>query len=79
MRVLPLRLILFLGLLAVAKGQSVRWDPPGGPLPVGQATALQLVFDDCEPKDTPKPPKVDGLTIEYGGGQSTSMSWTNGT
>ncbi len=80
MRVPPFRLILLLGLLsAVARGQSVRWDPPGGPLAVGQATALQLVFEDCEPKDTPKPPKVDGLTLEYGGGQSTSMSWTNGT
>ena len=67
MRVPPFRLILLLGLLsAVARGQSVRWDPPGGPLAVGQATALQLVFEDCEPKDTPKPPKVDGLTLEYG-------------
>ena len=63
---------------SAAPGQSVRWDPPGGSLPVGQVSQLQLVFDDCSPDDTPAPPKVDGLTLDYQG-QSTSMSLINGT
>lgn len=63
---------------SAARAQSARWDPPGGSLPVGQVSQLQLVFDDCAPDDTPVPPKVDGLTLEYQG-QSTSMSLIQST
>lgn len=58
--------------------QSAHWDPPGGSLPAGQTTELQLVFEDCEPKDTPAPPKVSGLSLEYSG-QANNMSFVNGT
>ena len=69
-----------LSLLVVCRlaAQSVRWEqPPGGSLPVGQATQLQLVFEDCAPEGTPALPKVDGLTLEYVG-QSSNMSLING-
>ena len=62
----------------LARAQSVHWEPPGGTLAVGEASTLQLVFDDCEPKDTPAPPRVPGLTLEYAG-QSTSVSIINGS
>ncbi|MGA2018151.1 MAG: BatD family protein [Opitutaceae bacterium] len=60
------------------RAQSVRWEPPRGTLPVGQVSQLQLVFDDCTPNDTPVPPKVDGLRIDYEG-QSSNISMVNGT
>ncbi len=69
--------LLALLLPAALHAQSARWDPPGGTLPVGQVTALQLVFQDCEPKETPVPPKVDGLTLEFTG-QASNISWING-
>ena len=71
---------LFLGLLLspFSRGQSVHWDPPGGQLPAGQSTSLQLIFEDCEPKGSPAVPKVSGLVLEYSG-QASNMSWVNGT
>jgi tetratricopeptide (TPR) repeat protein len=60
-----------------AAAQSARWDPPGGSLAVGETTNLQLVFDGCDPKSTPVPPAVDGLTFEYAG-KSSNVSWVNG-
>jgi hypothetical protein len=39
---------------------------------------MQLVFEDCEPKDTPATPKVPNLTLNYEG-QSTSITIINGT
>jgi hypothetical protein len=60
------------------RAQSVRWDPPGGTLAVGEATTLQLVFEDCEPKGTPAPPRVPGLSLQYGG-QSSNISIINGS
>ena len=76
----PLFCLLFIALLLppLARGQSVHWDPPGGQLPAGESTSLQLVFEDCEPKGTPAVPKVGGLTLEYSG-QASNMSWVNGT
>ncbi len=59
-------------------GQSAHWDPPGGTLPVGEVSQLQLIFDECTPEDTPVPPKVDGLTLENQG-QSSNISLINGT
>jgi hypothetical protein len=69
---------LFLGSAAAAlHAQSVHWDPPGGTLPVGQTSQLQLVFEDCSPQGTPAVPKVDGLTFEYVG-QSSNLALVNG-
>jgi hypothetical protein len=59
-------------------GQSAHWDPPGGTLPVGEVSQLQLIFDDCTPDDTPVPPKVDGLKL-VNQGQSSNISIINGT
>ncbi|MEY4938845.1 MAG: hypothetical protein RIQ93_580 [Verrucomicrobiota bacterium] len=80
MRLVRLALLSFVCLLGAAalQAQSARWDPPGGSLPVGQSTALRLVFEGCSPKDEPTPPKVDGLTLQlYGKGSNTSI--VNGT
>jgi hypothetical protein len=75
------RLILSL-LVACATGvalraQSAQWDPPSGSLPVGQTTALQLVFDNCSPKSDPVPPKVDGLILQLQG-RASNTSIING-
>ena len=77
MRTLVKSIILFL-LPAVLFAQSVRWDPPGGTLPVGEATGLQLIFDGCEPKGNPNPPRVPGLTLQLNG-QSSNISIINGS
>lgn len=71
-------LAAFLCAAAGLRGQSAHWDPPGGSLPVGEVSSLQLVFDDCTPDTTPVPPKVDGLTFENQG-QSNNISIINGT
>ena len=77
---IPTTSLLLAAALAAApgvRGQSARWDPPGGSLPVGEVATLQLVFDDCTPDDTPVPPKVDGLRMDYQG-QSSNLSIING-
>jgi hypothetical protein len=74
----PLLLAAVLAAAPHLPGQSVRWDPPGGSLPVGQVSQLQLIFDDCSPNDTPVPPKVEGLRLDYEG-QSSNISMINGT
>lgn len=73
-------LLIALGLLAapLLRAQSAHWDPPGGTLPVGEVSSLQLVFDDCSPDDTPSPPKVEGLRMDFQG-QSSNVSIINGT
>jgi len=79
MRALLFRAFLCLPWAAcIARAQSVHWEPPGGTLPVGESTTLQLVFEDCEPKDTPAPPRVPGLALDYAG-QSSNMSIINGS
>ena len=63
---------------ATCPAQSAHWEPPGGALPVGEVSSLQLVFDDCTPDDVPVPPKVEGLRADYQG-QSSNISIINGT
>jgi hypothetical protein len=78
MRSHALALIALLASLApAAVAQSIRWDPAGGSLAVGETTTLQLVFDGCDPKGTPLPPPVDGLTCQFAG-KSSNISWING-
>jgi len=69
---------LLLAFALAASGQSIHWEPPGGTLPVGEVSTIQLVFDDCSPDDVPVPPKVDGLRIDYQG-QSSQVSIINGS
>jgi len=79
-RIIPATLLLAAALSAAPalSAQSVHWEPAGGSLPVGEVAQLQLVFEDCSPDDTPAPPKVDGLVVDYNG-QSTNISIMNGT
>ncbi|MBC7367094.1 MAG: BatD family protein, partial [Undibacterium sp.] len=74
--------LLLLALTALfataARAQTVRWEPLQGALAVGQTSELMLIFEDCAPSDTPRLPKVDGLTLEFAG-QSTSTSIINFT
>lgn len=58
-------------------GQSVRWEPPAGSLAYNQTTELQLIFENCEPKDDPAVPAVAGLQLQTVG-QSSNMSIVNG-
>ncbi len=74
-RYILLYIVLAFG-AAGAAAQSVHWEPARGTLAVGQATALGLIYDGCEPKGTAQPalPKVDGLTLQfYGRSENTSM------
>jgi hypothetical protein len=79
MRLRPVLFFCFALILpALARAQSVQWDPSRGALPVGQARSLSLVFQDCTPKGQPVIPKVDGLTLQFYG-QSSSTSIVNMT
>jgi hypothetical protein len=60
----------------VLRAQSIHWEPSGGTLAVGQVSELTLVCDNCEPKDTPAPPSVPGLTLEVRG-RSQNISMVN--
>ena len=72
-------LLLWLGsALALARGQSIDWDPPGGRLAVGQAVNLRLVCRDCEPTTAPALPRVPGLESNYQG-PSSSLVDNNGS
>lgn len=56
-------LIALLGLAALARAESVHWEPSGGELGYNQVSELALVFEDCEPDGAPAIPSVDGLTF----------------
>jgi len=71
-------LVCLLAFAISARAQTVRWEPIQGALAVGQTSELQLIFEDCAPNDTPRLPKIDGLTLEFAG-QSTSTSIINFT
>ena len=58
------------------RAQSIHWEPSGGTLAVGQVSELTLVCENCEPKDTPAPPRVPGLTLEVRG-RSQNISMVN--
>ncbi len=79
-RLFPLFLLALTALAAAApaRAQTIRWEPLQGALAVGQTSELMLIFEDCTPRDTPRLPKVDGLTLEFAG-QSTSTSIINFT
>lgn len=73
-----LLVLIVLGALASARAQTVRWEPLQGALAVGQTTELLLIFEDCSPRETPRLPKIDGLSLDFAG-QSTSTSIINFT
>lgn len=62
-----------------ALAQAVRWDPSGGTLARGETTRLELVFEDCAPKSTPRLPDIPGLTLgEPSTSQRSSFNLING-
>ncbi len=68
--------LFLLALPSALRAQSIHWDPSGGTLAVGQVSELTLVCENCEPKDTPAPPSVPGLTLELRG-RSQNISMVN--
>ena len=70
--------LIALGAGAFAQAQTVRWEPLQGALAVGQTSELLLIFEDCSPKEAPRLPKIDGLSLDFAG-QSTSTSIINFT
>jgi len=71
-----LLLCLLLGLLGRLEAQVVAWSPAGGKLPAGIISELSLIFENCEPKGDPAPPKVPGLMLALRG-SSQSISIVN--
>lgn len=61
----------------LAWSQSVHWEPPAGTLAFNQTSELQLVFDNCEPKEDPAIPAIPGLQMKSVG-QASNMSIVNG-
>lgn len=61
--------------LAAARAQSVRWEPSDS----GDASELQLVFEDCTPQgETVALPAIDGVTLALMG-SSTQTNIINGS
>ncbi|HEU5079931.1 MAG TPA: BatD family protein [Opitutaceae bacterium] len=68
---------VFLAAVVFVRAQSIHWEPASGTLSYNQASELQLVFENCEPKDDPAVPAVAGLQLQSVG-QSRNMSIVNG-
>ncbi|MBX7157174.1 MAG: BatD family protein [Verrucomicrobiae bacterium] len=56
-------LSLFLGSILSLKSQQVYWKKPTNALSERETTTLELVFEDCQPDDTPDLPQVNGLNF----------------
>jgi len=66
--------LVALGSLTSVLAQTARWQPDRGALGLGQASEIQLVFENCSPSGTPSVPGVAGLTLELAGqSQSTEI------
>ncbi len=67
-------LLLALGAMTSAFAQTARWQPDRGTLGLGQASEIQLVFENCSPSGTPNVPRVNGVSLELAGqSQSTEI------
>lgn len=67
-------LLLALGAMTSAFAQTARWQPDRGSLGLGQASEIQLVFENCSPNGTPAVPRVNGVSLELAGqSQSTEI------
>src|SRR5215468_3175310 len=64
-------------LASTAAAQQVRWKDPG-PLGVGQRSALDLVFENSEPRGRVTLPHIDALSVVGAPSQETSLSLVNG-
>jgi tetratricopeptide (TPR) repeat protein len=70
-RLIPACLFLLMLPCALASAQRVYWEPNAGSLAYGQASPLQLVFENCEPDGDPKLPSPDGLELQFTGSASS--------
>jgi BatD DUF11 like domain len=70
-RLIPSCLMLLMLPCAIAAESRVYWEPNAGSLAYGQASPLQLVFENCEPDGDPKLPSVDGLELQFTGSASS--------
>ena len=70
-RLIPTCLFLLMLPCALASAQRVYWEPNAGSLAYGQASPLQLVFENCEPDGDPKLPSPDGLELQFTGSASS--------
>lgn len=61
------------------QAQSVRWEPAGGMLGLGQVSQLTLVFDQCEPTGEIAFPNVAGLKFgDASRSEQSSFNLVNG-
>lgn len=80
----PLHLTFLFVLCAFAgalrlHGQTVRWEPAGGTLAVGQATELSLIFVDCEPNGEVTLPTIPNINLgRPARGEQSSFNIVNG-
>jgi hypothetical protein len=58
---------VFIALTALARAQTVRWQPSSGSLAHGQTSELNLVYEGCEPAGDPAIPSLNGLSLQRGG------------
>jgi len=70
-RLIPACLFLLMLPCALASAQRVYWEPNAGSLAYGQASPLQLVFENCEPDGDPKLPSPNGLELQFTGSASS--------
>jgi hypothetical protein len=76
-RSIPSILALLILSSAGALAQRVYWEPNAGSLAFGQSSPLQLVFENCQPEDDPKPPSSEGLGLLFTG-TASSFAYENG-
>lgn len=55
--------IAFVATAAAASAADVHWEPAGGTLGVGQTSAIELVFEDCEPTAAVTLPAVPDVSF----------------
>ena len=74
MRLARLLSFVFLSLIAnlAARAQSVRWEPAEN----GMASAVVLVYENCEPDGPPELPAIAGVTFTPIG-RTESMNMIN--
>lgn len=66
-----LKILLFLGAISSLSAQQVYWKGPQEALAKDQNSMLELVFEDCQPEDSPQLPNIDGLA--FGAPSSSSQ------
>ena len=66
-----LKILLFFSTIHSLTAQQVYWKGPQETLAKDQNSALELVFEDCQPENDPQLPNIDGLA--FGAPSSSSQ------